>query len=180
MIETERLILRKFTPDDFDAVQSYAGCFENAVYMPCGPNSGEQTKQFIRMAINETEKKPCTNYQFATVLKATEHLIGACDIALSGNDAEIGWILHRDYWKQGYGSEMGKALLDFGFGILDLHRIIAHCDAENYGSYRVMERIGMRREGLFIEGRTANKKSDKKYSDELSYAILKDEWSMQK
>ena len=71
---------------------------------------------------------------------------------------------------------MGQILLRFGFDELNLHRIVAHCDAENYGSYRVMEKIGMRREGLFLEGRPANKLSDKKYGDELSYAILKDEW----
>jgi len=43
----------------------------------------------------------------------------------------------------------------------------------------VMEKIGMRREGLFIEGRQAHKQSNKKYSDELSYAILKSEWSVE-
>ena len=61
----------------------------------------------------------------------------------------------------------------------NLHRILAHCDDENVGSYRVMEKIGMRREGLFIEGRQAHKQSNKKYSDELSYAILKSEWSVE-
>ena len=71
-------------------------------------------------------------------------------------------------------------LLDFGFGELNLHRILAHCDAENIASYKVMEKIGMRREGLFIEGRPAHKQSDNVLSDELSYAILKDEWDAQK
>jgi RimJ/RimL family protein N-acetyltransferase len=75
---------------------------------------------------------------------------------------------------------MGIALQDFGFGELNLHRIIAHCDAENIASYRIMEKIGMRREGLFIEGRSANKSSDSMYGDELCYAILKDEWASQK
>ena len=63
---------------------------------------------------------------------------------------------------------------------LNLHRIIAHCDAENHGSYRVMEKIGMRREGLFIEGRPAATQFICKKRDELSYAILKDEWDIQK
>lgn len=175
-LETERLILRQFTPEDFDAVHSYASCEENTVYMVWGPNTAEQTKQFINMAIKEAEKEPCTNYQYAAILKETEKLIGACNLAISGDEAETGWILHRDYWKHGYGTEMGKAMLDLGFGTHSLHRIIARCDAENYGSYRVMEKIGMRREGLFIEGRAAHKASDKAYSDELLYAILKEEW----
>jgi len=70
--------------------------------------------------------------------------------------------------------------LEFGFNELNLHRIVAGCDEENYSSYRVMKRIGMRREGLFIEDRPANKLSDKKYGNELRYAILKREWEIQK
>ena len=72
------------------------------------------------MAINKTNETPCTNYQYAAATKDTNNRIGACNIALSGAEAKIGWILHRDYWKKGYGSEMGKAILDYGFGALDL------------------------------------------------------------
>lgn len=176
-LESPRLILRKFRPDDLSAVQSYAGNAENIIYMLWGPNTTAQTQWFIDMAIREAEKEPCTHFEYAAVCKKTGQLIGACGLYSSGETAEIGWILHKAYWKQGYGTEMGRALLDFGFGELKLHRIIAHCDAENYGSYRVMEKIGMRREGLFLEGRPAHKGSDKEYGDELSYAILRTEWS---
>lgn len=175
-LETKRFILRKFTYDDFDAVHSYASVAENIIFMIWGPNTEEQTKWFINMAITKAEKEPCTNYQYAAVNKETGKLIGACDLAVTDDTAEIGWILHRDFWKQGFGAEMGKAMLELGFDDLNLHRIIAHCDAENYGSYRVMEKINMRREGLFLESRPAHKQSDKKYGDELSYAILKSEW----
>ena len=178
-LETKRLILRKFKEDDFSAVHSYAACTENVVYMLWGPNNEEQTRAFINFTIMKAEENPCKNYQYAAELKETGKLIGACNLAIS-DEAEIGWILHRDYWKQGYGTEMGKAILHFGFDELNLRRIISHCDAENIGSYRIMEKIGMCREGLFIEGRPANKKSDKEYSDELLYAILKDEWETQK
>lgn len=179
-LETERLILRKFEQGDFASVHSYAGFAENIPYMAWGPNSEAQTHAFINMAISKAEENPCVDYQYAAVMKDTHMLIGGCNLFLSGMEAEIGWILHRDSWKQGYGTEMGRALLEFGFDELNLHRIIARCDAENYGSYRVMEKIGMRREGLFIECREANKLSDQTYGDEFSYAILKDEWETQK
>jgi len=175
-LETERLILQKFTEDDFAAVHSYASCAENIIYVPFGPNSGEGTMAFIRRAIARAEESPCTDYQFAVVKKDEGKLIGECGLYLSGEKWELGWLLHRDCWKQGYGTELGKALLDFGFAELNLHRITADCDAENTASYRVMEKIGMRREGLFLEARPANKLSDKKFGDELRYAILKDEW----
>lgn len=179
-LETERLVLRKFNEDDFAAVHSYASVSENTVYMVWGPNTEEQTKAFINMAVSMAEETPCINYQYAAVTKDTNTLIGACNIALSGDEAEIGWILKRDYWKQGLGTEMGKALLEIGFDELYLHRIVALCDSENYGSYRVMEKIGMRREGLFIEARPGNKNSNMKYGDELHYAITKDEWETNK
>ena len=179
-IETARLVLRKFTPDDFASVHSYASCLENVVYMPFKPNSEEDTKAFINMAIAEAEKTPCRNYQYAVTLKSSGVLIGGCGIwhgtDLSASEAEIGWLLHRDYWNQGYGTEAGEVLLKFGFREMGLHRIIARCDAENLSSYRLMEKIGMRREGLFIESRPAHKLSNQKYGDSLFYAILNSEW----
>jgi len=178
--ETKRLILRKFNESDFQAVHSYGGCAENIIYMPFGPNTEEQTREFIDRSIKKAEENPIVHYQYAVVLKENDTLIGGCGINLSDDEAEVGWLLHRNYWKQGYGTEMGGELLRFGFDELKLHRIVARCDADNIGSYRVMEKLGMRREGLLLESRPAPKFSDKKYGDELRYAILKDEWDTQK
>ena len=179
-LETERLILRKYTENDFHAVHSYGSCAENIIYMPFGPNTEEQTRDFIKRAIGYAEENPVTHYQCAVELKESGIFIGGCGINISDEKAEIGWLVHRDYWKQGYGTEMGKEMLRFGFEEMSLHRIIARCDVENIGSYRLMEKLGMRREGLFLEGRSAHKLSDKRYGDELLYAILKDEWEAQK
>lgn len=176
-LETERLILRPFEENDFEAVHAYASVPENVQYMIWGPNEESQTREFILKAIAKSEEIPCNNYHYAAIRKSSGKLIGAANLDIvSEDEAEIGWILHRDYWKQGFGTEIGSRILEFGFSELGLHRIIAHCDTENYGSYRVMEGLGMRREGCFIEGRPANKFSDKKYGDEYSYAILRDEW----
>ena len=179
-LETERLILRKYTENDFPAVHSYGSCVENIIYMPFGPNTEEQTWDFIKLAIDKAEETPITHYQYAVELKENGRFIGGCGINLSNVENEIGWLVLRDFWKEGFGTEMGKELLRFGFEELNLHRIIARCDAENIGSYKIMEKLGMRREGLSLESRPAHKLSDKKYGDELLYAILKDEWETQK
>jgi len=179
-IETKRLILRTFKIDDFDAVQNYASSIENTVYMLIGPNDEAATRAFILRAITTASESPVVEYQFAVTLKDTGTLIGACDLDIRGNEAEIGWIIHQDYWKQGYGAELGAALLKLGFDKLNLHRIIARCDAENIGSIKLMEKIGMRREGLFYDARPPHKHSPREYGDELLYAILKDEWDVQK
>lgn len=177
-LRTERLVLRPFRGEDVGAVQSYAGDSGNTTFMLWGPNTVEETREFVRMAMMQAEVRPCVEYHYAVDLDG--EVIGGCSLSVAGDEGEIGWILHRDYWRQGFGTEIGMELLKMGFDELKLHRILAHCDAENIGSYRIVENIGMRREGLFIEGRPGNKTSGKKYGDELSYAILRDEWEVGK
>ena len=180
-IETERLILRKFTPEDLPAAHGYTSCAENITYMVWGPNTETDTQNFINMAIRHAEETPCKDYQYAAILKDTGALVGACNLVkLDETTAEIGWILHRDYWGQGLAFEMGKRLLTLGFDELNLHRIIAVCDAENEASYRLMEKLGMRREALFFDVRPPHKNSPRAYSDELQYAILKSDWDTAK
>jgi len=176
-LETERLILRKFTHEDFAAVHSYASCKGNVIYMLFGPNSEDETKAFINRAISHAEQTPWNQSSYAVVLKSTNTLIGSCDIhRRDNNSAEIGWILHCDYWNQGYGTEMGNELLRLGFEELNLQRIIACCDADNIGSYSLMEKLGMRRDAHFRDCRPAHKQSQRRYGDELHYSILKSDW----
>jgi RimJ/RimL family protein N-acetyltransferase len=140
------------------------------------PCAEAETKAFIQNAAECADRKDCTEFFFAAALKETDSVIGVAILMNNDVASEIGWILHRDYWRQGYGTEMGRTLLDFGFGSLHLRRIVAHCDTENTGSYRVMEKIGMRREGRFIKGRIGNSVLNQDLRDEFSYAILREEW----
>ena len=118
------------------------------------------------------------HYDFAVTLKSTGQLIGACGIYMdnAGEQANLGWILHKNYWKQGYTTEAAKALIAFGFNELKLHRISASCHTLNYGSYRVMEKCGMRREAHFIKNRRGREGIDDEWLDEYIYAILDNEW----
>ena len=180
-LESSRLLLRKFTQDDFAAVHSYAGNYDNVIHMQFGPNTEAETQAFLDRTFARYEANPTKDYVYAAVLKETGQLIGGCELHLSGDHkAEMGWLLHRDHWNRGYGTELGKRLLELGFDELNQHRIVARCDAENIGSYRVMEKLGMRREGLFCDARPPHKGSGREYGDELRYAILKSEWEIQK
>jgi RimJ/RimL family protein N-acetyltransferase/general stress protein 26 len=168
ILETERLLLRPLAADDFEAVHAWASNPANIRYMSFGPNSEEQTRQFLASA------KP--GRDFAVVLKESGRVIGSCGIApdKAGDTAEIGWILHMDHWKHGYGTELGGALIRYGFEELKLRRIFATCAAVNYGSYRVMERNGMRREALHRKAKWA--RIDREWIDRASYAILAEEY----
>ena len=168
-LETGRLILRPLIIDDFDAVHSWASNPANTRYMSWGPNDAEQTRDFI----NSVK----AGKDFAIVPKdCGGKVIGSCGIYPDADNdtAEIGWILHMDYWKRGYGTELGSELIRYGFEDLKLRRIIALCAAANYGSYRIMERNDMRREALHIKsfwGRV-----DKEWIDRAVYAILAEEY----
>jgi RimJ/RimL family protein N-acetyltransferase len=168
-LETKRLILRPLNLDDFGAVHSWASNPGNTRYMAWGPNTEEDTRGFLSAV------KP--GKDFAVVLKETESVIGSCGIYPDNDNdtAELGWILHMDYWKRGYGTELGGELIRYGFEDLKLRRIFAPCAAANYGSCRVMERNGMRREALHIKAFWA--RVDKEWIDEARYAILAEEYS---
>lgn len=176
---TDRLILRGFRTSDFKAVHKYASDNENLKYMIWGPNTKEETRTFLFECVQSEYLLPRKRYDFAVVIKDNKKLIGGCGIYLSEtlNVGELGWILNKDYWKLGYGSELARALIAYSFEELKLHRVYATCNAENYGSYRVMERCGMRREGEFIKSRYGRVGNEEKWYDEYLYAILQDEWT---
>ncbi len=86
------------------------------------------------------------------------------------------YVLNRNFWKLGYATETVQALVKFGFKELKLHRIFATCDAENFASAHVMEKVGMQREAHFRE----NGWVKGKWRDSLLYAILEGEWKKSK
>ena len=174
-LETERLLLRPFVEDDWRAVHEYAADPEVCRYMAWGPNTEESTKEFIKSAIANQDERPRISFPFAVVLKATGELVGGCKIHISSRgdrESWIGYCLNRGYWGEGYGTEAAGALLEFGFGKLDLHRIFATCDPENVASARVLEKIGMTREGHLRQ----HKWQKGKWRDSFLYAILENEW----
>ena len=181
-LETKRLILRPLVESDFAAVHTYASNPENVKYTLFGPNSENETRKFIAESIEKAGKKPRRDYDLAIIPKESGILIGACGIYLNKelNQAEIGWVINKNYWQQGYGTELAAELIRFGFDDLNLHRIFAFCNTENYGSYRVMERNGMRREATFIKAHFGRVCDEEKWFDEYNYGILAEEWRVNK
>jgi RimJ/RimL family protein N-acetyltransferase len=173
-LATERLILRDFADEDWFAVHSYAADPEVSRYMDWGPNSTPETRAYVERALVAQQEKPRRDFDLAITLRADDRLIGGCGIHVSDPQIREGWIgyvLSRDCWGQGYASEAARALLGFGFGPLGLHRIFATCDSHNLASARVLEKIGMRREGRLHE----HKWQKGEWRDSLLYAILEHE-----
>jgi RimJ/RimL family protein N-acetyltransferase len=174
-LQTDRLILRDFREEDWRGAHEYGSDAETVKYMPFGPNTEEETKDFISRTLARQKETPRLFYDFAIVNKPGNKLIGSCSVNIidaANKEAMIGYILQRDYWNKGYITEAARAVVAFGFEQLVLHRIIASCDPENTGSYRVMEKIGMQREGHLRQ----EKMFKGVWRDFLLYSILEKEW----
>jgi Acetyltransferase (GNAT) domain len=92
----------------------------------------------------------------------------------AGAQAEIGWVLHADHVGHGYATEAVEAVLRICFQVLGLRRVTAGCFAGNTASWKLMERVGMRRELHAV--RDALHRSGE-WMDSFEYALLADEWT---
>uniref|UniRef100_UPI0037C62E48 GNAT family N-acetyltransferase n=1 Tax=Phenylobacterium sp. TaxID=1871053 RepID=UPI0037C62E48 len=105
---------------------------------------------------------------------ADGRVIGSIRLGLKApghRTADFGHSYHRAYWRQGYAAEAARALFAVGFGDLGLHRIWATADVRNVASWRLLEKLGMRREAHFR--RDVLVKGE--WRDSYLYAILADE-----
>ena len=176
VIQTKRLTLRDFEKEDWRQVQNYASDPEVVRYMGFGPNTKEESRNFVEKALAQQEENPRKNFSLAIVLKTKDTLLGGCGIYVTNPDIRegyIGYVLNRNFWRHGYATETAKGLLQFGFNQLKLHRIFATCDAENLASAHVLEKIGMQGEAHFRE----NCSVKGRWRDSLLFAILDHEWS---
>jgi [ribosomal protein S5]-alanine N-acetyltransferase len=174
-IETKRLRLREFRPEDFDDVHAYGSDPQVSRFMIWGPNTHEDTQAFLDRQIAGQAQWPRSDVSLAVETMANGQVIGAIRLWVVdevNRIAELGYSLGRPHWRKGYASEAARAMLAAGFGRLDLHRITATCDVRNRGSWGVMRKLGMRREGRFRMDRMI--KGD--WRDTYLYAILADEW----
>jgi RimJ/RimL family protein N-acetyltransferase len=177
-LETERLILREFTPDDYVAVWSYQRHPLYLRYNPWTERAQDDVKAFVERFIAQQQAVPRTRFQLAVVLKSTGELIGNAGIrrdSIDSHEADIGFELAPKCWGQGYASEAARAVLGLGFTEFRLHRIWAECVPDNSGSIRVLRKLGMQ-----LEGRLRDKEYYKgRWWDKLLFAILEDEWRAQ-
>jgi [ribosomal protein S5]-alanine N-acetyltransferase len=174
-LPTVRLTLRDLRDSDFERVHAYATDLEVVRYLDWGPNSAEDTRSFLALARDAREASPRTAYHLSIAVRTDDRVIGGCRIEIrdaASSGADLGYVLDRAHWGHGYATEAGRALLAFGFERLGLHRIWARCDIRNTASARVLEKVGMRPEGLLRHD--VRRKGE--WRDSFLYAILEPDW----
>lgn len=146
VLETERLILREYTWEDYDALLAILSDPETMQHYP-KPYDGAGTKRWIQWNLDNYQ-----NYGFglwAMVLKQTGELIGDCGITMQKIDGEqlpeIGYHIHKTHWRKGYGKEAASAVRDWAFTHRDFPRLYSYMKHTNVASYSTAASIGMQK-----------------------------------
>lgn len=176
-IKTQRLLIEEVSPKDLNFIHFLHCNPEVDKFNTLGiPMDIQQTSGILKPIFEDQGKKERKLYAWIIQLSSNKTAMGICGMTLSADRfklAEIYYNLHPDYWGKGYATETANAMLDFGFNTMGLHRIEAGTAVENIRSVRVLEKIGMFKEGrlrkiLPIRG---------DWVDGYQFAILEDEFA---
>jgi RimJ/RimL family protein N-acetyltransferase len=170
LFASPRLSLREFCQNDLDAFLAYEQqpkmlLFENGIV------DSDAAQSYLNQAIHSAKETPRLNYYLGIITPSGNQLIGRISLTIQNSSIqewEIGWAIRSEDWGKGYASEAARLILNFAFRNLKAHRVVAFCHAENIGSAKVMEKVGMKREGYLRQTRWLYGK----WADEYVYAIL--------
>ncbi|MEO6135670.1 MAG: GNAT family protein [Ginsengibacter sp.] len=178
MLQTKRLHIRELNLKDIHNVHQLHSLPETDEFNTLGiPGTIQVTEKIVLEWLNAQNQQPRNSYVFGIDLKDGDKFIGLIAINLGKENyrtAEVWFKIHKDFWGKGYTTEALTKLLDFGFNQLHLHRIEAGCAVENIASGKVLEKVGMTREGmkrkkLPIRG---------EWTDNYFYGILEDDFKL--
>ena len=175
-LESERLLLRRFTAEDFESLLAIQSRSDVARWLYWEPRSEEQVRAALaRKIAASTFVGDGDSLSYAVVVKASSQVIGDGSLLLVSaqqRQGEIGFLFHPDHHGRGYATETGRLLMRLAFEEFGLHRVIGRLEPRNTASARVLERLGMRKEAHFVE----NEFVKGEWQSELVYALLEQEW----
>ncbi len=170
-LSTERLNLRLIELSDLNSIHTLHSLPETDKFNTLGiPKNIQETKSIIEGWVmdNKSESK---NLTFAIEQNISRKFIGLIALKIGREkfkNGEVWYKLHSDYWGKGFGTESLNSIMNFGFEKIKLHRIEAGCAVDNIGSIKILEKVGMTREGR--KRQVLPLKSG--WSDNFEYAIL--------
>ena len=168
VIETENLLLREFTHEDFPALFEIFSDPETMRHYP-KPFDENRTKDWIEWNLQNYEE-----YGFglwAVVLRETDEFIGDCGLTIQNIDGEslpeIGYHIQKNHWRKGFGSEAASEVRDWAFMNTEYDCLYSYMKYTNIGSYSTAVAIGMKK---------VKEYHDEKNGISYAYAIKREEW----
>jgi len=172
------LELRPLTQADALRIAEYCNnynLYKTTLSLPY-PYTLEDAKSWIEMA--EANAKEQKSFEFAIVEQASGLLVGV--VGLSQNKAnrkgELAYWIAEEHWGKGYGSWAANAILDFAFREMNFHKVFARFFANNPASGRIMQKIGMKEVGVFVD----DVYKEDKFVTAHYYEILQSEWQLRR
>jgi RimJ/RimL family protein N-acetyltransferase len=141
--------LRPIELADTERVHSWAADPRSSRFQAWGPNTEEETRDFVAAAVAAWQADPQVRFQLCAVDDGL--VVGAGEIEIINRRfgrGEISYIVHPELWGRGYATKIATALVAYGFEELGLHRIQGTCDPRNLASAAVLRKAGLRHEGL--------------------------------
>jgi RimJ/RimL family protein N-acetyltransferase len=149
-LATERLVLREFRADDFEAMCRYVCDPRVTRYLFFAPRDIDEARRHLLHVLNWQQERPRNVWELAVEERRGGRHIGACNLTLTApGEADIGYMLHHDRWGNGMATEVACALRDAAFRDLGAERVISTVDVRNAASLRVLEKTGLRWEATF-------------------------------
>jgi RimJ/RimL family protein N-acetyltransferase len=147
LITTERLVLRRPKAADASAKYEYSRDPEVARFMDWTPHASlRDAATLVEAAASRWESGE--EYSWVITVRPHDNAVGSVGCRVQGHAVELGFVLSRDHWGRGFATEAAKAILEWASTIDGVFRVWATCDTENTASARVLEKIGMSREGV--------------------------------
>lgn len=147
-IETARLLLRPVTKDDAPAIfEKYGQDTDVGRYLSWSPHKKiEDTHAYLTRCVNSWNER--SSFPWALIRKEDNEFTGMLEASVDKHKMNLGYVLAQSEWGKGYMPEAVRAVIDWAMTENDIYRIWAVCDIENTASARVMEKVGMEREGV--------------------------------
>lgn len=177
-VVTERLLIRRMAAGDLHDLLRFNTHPANLQYQAITPFTEEKAVAYLEQQSTLDPGEAGAWMSFAVELPQEGRMIGEVGIFLPPqprSKGDVGWSFHPDYHGCGYATEAARVLLAYAFEVQELHRVTAGCDTRNAASVRLMERLGMRREGHHLQSTLLQGV----WQDDYSYALLRDEWLSQ-
>ena len=174
VLETERLTLRPFELRDAHHVQQLARHIDIAKTTLSIPHPYPDGAAEDWIESRQEAARLGSGYAFAIIHKDNDSLMGCMgiNIAIHHWRGELAYFVGKPYWGQGFATEAARRVMAFGFGSLELHKMWAASMASNPASAKVIEKLGMKQEGMFREHVL---KWDR-FEDLVYYGMLKSEY----
>ncbi|KAA3658723.1 MAG: N-acetyltransferase [Chloroflexi bacterium] len=172
-LTTEKLILKSLQDKDANALLAYRAEPSVVKFQLWHPKRPSDAHAFIQSAKFEGEPKMGRWNQFGIFWLKTNQLIGDIGVSLvDAQQAEIGYTIDPHWQRRGLAKTAVSRLLTYLFNERHIHRVIANADSENVASIALLQKMGFRQEGHFIESFNVNDI----WHDEVQYALLNREW----